>query len=619
MSLFSSNEENFCTPFAIHNQTNTLQGQIDKDRLEPENEIGNVEYKLRLTDPTPERIEKLVTQLKWRIREGNGEAIVFLGVRDDGIFVGLTPEEKRLSIQTLECMTAKIGAKMTIVKEKVIHSDDVDPKLIENIARHSSAATAELYHESCHVGRKNSQNDENLVKTRGKKVLQSSRANKKKYVSRKVIQVLVKRKTHDISDELRIAVLGPTGCGKSSLLGVLTRGERDNGRGSARLNLFRHRHEVRSGHTSSISQEILGFDSHGTPLTYETCLSSEEIVEAASRIVTLIDLAGHQRYLNTTLFGLGSYSPDLVLLVINAMSPISATIIEHMSLALGMFKSLAIVINKIDLVPIEILESRCHEIMSTLNTLDANIIPSRVNAQSDATSMATQFRDSRTVPIFLTSCISGAGLNALYAFFYEMSPKLSPNELNNAISKPAVLQVDETFEIPGIGTVVSGLLVEGVIREGDEMLIGPDDFANFSKVSIVSLQRHKIPCNLVRAGQKCTMAISTISGFNVRRGMVMKEIEQKIPSACLQFEVKVRFINSKVKGVSRGSQVSIYVANVKQTCIVESAKSLNDNNWLLDLRLIRRPEYIRVGTGLIMKLATSKAVGHVHSLKKIVD
>lgn len=51
--------------------------------------------------------------------------------------------------------------------------------------------------------------------------------------------------------------------GKSTLLGVLTQGELDNGRGRARLNLFRHLHEIQSGRTSSISFEILGFNSKG--------------------------------------------------------------------------------------------------------------------------------------------------------------------------------------------------------------------------------------------------------------------------------------------------------------------------------------------------------------------
>lgn len=55
--------------------------------------------------------------------------------------------------------------------------------------------------------------------------------------------------------------MGSADAGKSTLLGVLTQGQLDNGRGRARLNMFRHLHEVQSGRTSSISHEILGFDS----------------------------------------------------------------------------------------------------------------------------------------------------------------------------------------------------------------------------------------------------------------------------------------------------------------------------------------------------------------------
>lgn len=63
---------------------------------------------------------------------------------------------------------------------------------------------------------------------------------------------------------MRVAVLGGADAGKSTLLGVITQGELDNGKGNARLNMFRHLHEVQSGRTSSISHEILGFSSKVT-------------------------------------------------------------------------------------------------------------------------------------------------------------------------------------------------------------------------------------------------------------------------------------------------------------------------------------------------------------------
>lgn len=60
-----------------------------------------------------------------------------------------------------------------------------------------------------------------------------------------------------------MAVVGNVDAGKSTLLGVLTHGELDNGRGLARQKLFRHKHEAETGRTSSVGNDILGFDSVG--------------------------------------------------------------------------------------------------------------------------------------------------------------------------------------------------------------------------------------------------------------------------------------------------------------------------------------------------------------------
>jgi hypothetical protein len=52
--------------------------------LERESDEGNVEYKLKLLKPSPQRLVQLVTQLKYRLEEGGGEARYFIGVSDDG-------------------------------------------------------------------------------------------------------------------------------------------------------------------------------------------------------------------------------------------------------------------------------------------------------------------------------------------------------------------------------------------------------------------------------------------------------------------------------------------------------------------------------------------------------
>jgi len=58
---------------------------------------------------------------------------------------------------------------------------------------------------------------------------------------------------------LNSAVVGNVDAGKSTMLGVLVKGGLDDGRGKARVNLFRHKHEIESGRTSSVGMEIMGY------------------------------------------------------------------------------------------------------------------------------------------------------------------------------------------------------------------------------------------------------------------------------------------------------------------------------------------------------------------------
>ena len=57
----------------------TIKKEDSEERLPPEPEQGNVEYKLKLINPSSERFEHLVTQMKWRLREGHGEAVYQIG------------------------------------------------------------------------------------------------------------------------------------------------------------------------------------------------------------------------------------------------------------------------------------------------------------------------------------------------------------------------------------------------------------------------------------------------------------------------------------------------------------------------------------------------------------
>ncbi|KAF8123031.1 hypothetical protein EV363DRAFT_1550046 [Boletus edulis] len=88
-------------------------------KLVPEGEEGNIEYKLQLLSPSRAqgRFTRLVTQLKWRLLEGGGQAYYELGVADSGTLVGLPRQQLEESLETLEMMAGEIGASVIVVKE----------------------------------------------------------------------------------------------------------------------------------------------------------------------------------------------------------------------------------------------------------------------------------------------------------------------------------------------------------------------------------------------------------------------------------------------------------------------------------------------------------------------
>ena len=61
--------------------------------LQPEVEEGNIEYKRFILNLSPHRFEQLTSQMKWRLSEGQGEAIYYIGVEDDGSIYGLNIDQ----------------------------------------------------------------------------------------------------------------------------------------------------------------------------------------------------------------------------------------------------------------------------------------------------------------------------------------------------------------------------------------------------------------------------------------------------------------------------------------------------------------------------------------------
>lgn len=531
--------------------------------LPPEAEEGNIEYKLKLVNPTQYRFEHLATQLKWRLQEGRGEAVYQIGVEDNGLMVGLTEEDMKASLKTLRRMAEKVGADITLLRER-----EVD--------------------------------------------YESDRSR------RKIAEVLVRKVPDDQQFlDLRVAVLGNVDSGKSTLLGVLTQGELDNGRGRARLNLFRHLHEIQTGRTSSISFEILGFNSKGEVVNYSESRTAEEICESSSKMITFIDLAGHYKYLKTTIFGLTSYCPDFAMLVVGANTGIAGTTREHLGLAMALKVPIFIVVSKVDLCSSGTVEKTVRQLERVLKQPGCNKVPMLVTGPDDAVTAAQQFAQSASItPIFTISSVSGENLDLLKVFFNILPPLSNSKEQEELMQQLTEFQVDEIYSVPDVGTVVGGTLYSGVCREGDRLVVGPTDEGKFLRLKVCSMQRNRSACRVLRAGQAATLALGNFDRSLLRKGMVMVSPKMN-PTICWQFEAAIVLL-FHAKTFRRGFQVTVHVGNVRQTatveCLLGKEELRTGERAVVGFRFMKHPEYLRVGAKLLFREGVTKGIGHVTHL-----
>ena len=89
-----------------------------------EKEEGNVEYKLKFEYMNDLKIKKYATQMKFRIIEGNGEAVYLIGVQDNGQIIGLPKSEVEYSIDILKKIAQEIDSCIKqVIKINVENSD----------------------------------------------------------------------------------------------------------------------------------------------------------------------------------------------------------------------------------------------------------------------------------------------------------------------------------------------------------------------------------------------------------------------------------------------------------------------------------------------------------------
>lgn len=153
-----------------------------------------------------------------------------------------------------------------------------------------------------------------------------------------------------------MGIIGNVDAGKSTLVSVLTKGIADDGNGGARVRVLNYLHEQESGRTSSIGQEILGFSKEGKQVLPDRFNQNKnkywkEVVNHSYKIISLVDLCGHEKYLKTTINGLTGLQPDYGCVVVGANMGVQKMTKEHIGLCLFLKIPFFIVLSKVDMAP----------------------------------------------------------------------------------------------------------------------------------------------------------------------------------------------------------------------------------------------------------------------------
>ena len=213
----------------------------------------------------------------------------------------------------------------------------------------------------------------------------------------------------------------------STLIGTLISGEKDNGRGLTRSHVFVYPHELKSGRTSAISHQIIGYDYEGKIVNYQGLgkLSWQEIVQKSSKIISIMDLAGHEKYLHTTILGLASSFPDICMIIVDANNGIKPMTKEHILLCVTLKIPFIIVVTKIDLCKDRqnVLQETKQSINKFLKYPGIRRLSFNINSEDDILTSIKNIYTGSITPIFYVSNTTGEGIDYLKYFFNIINKK----------------------------------------------------------------------------------------------------------------------------------------------------------------------------------------------------
>ena len=244
-----------------------------------------------------------------------------------------------------------------------------------------------------------------------------------------------------------------------------------------------------------------------------------------------VDVPGHERFVRNMLAGIGGI--DLVLLIIAADESIKPQTREHFDILqlLGVQRGIT-VLTKSDAVDPDTLEVVRMEVEEFLRGT---------------------FLETPRSPIIAVSSLTGAGLDQLKQDIVSSAAQVSARDAH-ALAR---LPIDRVFSIKGFGTVVTGTLISGTIRQEQELEVYPTGM----RVRVRGVQVHGASADAASAGQRTALNLSGASKEDLARGMVLAPHQTFV--ATRRADVRLRLLRSAPHAVKQRTRVHFHVQSAE--------------------------------------------------------
>lgn len=286
-----------------------------------------------------------------------------------------------------------------------------------------------------------------------------------------------------------------------------------------------------------------GHVDHGKTLLIKalTGIDTDRLVEEKKRGITIelgfahldwpdgtqagiVDVPGHEKFIKNMLAGAGGI--DLAMLVVAADEGFMPQTVEHLNILtlLGIRDGL-VVITKTDMVDPEWLEMMREEV---------------------AERVKGSFLEGK--PVYCVSAYTGEGIPALREALHDLVGRAEEKSARVAFRLP----VDRVFSVDGFGTVVTGTLIEGAMREGDAAELAPSGVST----RIRNLQVHGRDVETAYAGQRVAVNLAGIKKTDIQRGDAVVRPGSIRTSRML--DVRLHCLNDSDRTILNDSQVHLY-------------------------------------------------------------